>query len=67
MFTGGYLVQGFNEETLVSTLNVTDTLHKQVLLQNLNQVKENGVKLPSNLWEFKVIYELYIFDKTVMV
>jgi len=54
MFVGGNLVSSLDEDTIMSTFNITDPLHRKALLNAINRVKEKGVKSSSNLWEFKV-------------
>lgn len=43
-----------DEESIESMLNVSIPLHKKVILESLGLLKEQGMKLPTNLWEFKV-------------
>lgn len=59
-FTGGNLMMGLDEETIMSTFNVTDPLHRKALLNSINRLKEKGVKPASNLWEFKVCNKLLL-------
>ncbi|WAQ96236.1 BFAR-like protein [Mya arenaria] len=52
----GNLMLQLDEDTLVSTFNVTDPLHRKALFNSIATIKERGVKPPSNLWEFKALY-----------
>lgn len=47
-----------DETNVVDIFNISDPLHKRALINAVNIVKEKGVKPPSNLWEFKVIYSV---------
>lgn len=59
-FPGGNLMLGLDEDTIMSTFNITDPLHRKALVNAINRVKEKGVKPASNLWEFKVCEKKFL-------
>ncbi|KAJ8318567.1 hypothetical protein KUTeg_003658 [Tegillarca granosa] len=72
----GSLLLGMDEESIESMLNVSVPLHKKVILESLDILKEQGMKLPANLWEFKalnpglalfLLYGLKDYPRTTMI
>jgi len=54
----GALIMELDEDTIVSTFNITDPLHQRALFNAIATIKLHGVKPASNLWEFKVLTDL---------
>lgn len=52
----GTLLLSLDEKSLESRLNMTDNTHQRALLFAINVLREQGVKMPATLWEYKAIY-----------
>ena len=50
----GLLLMAMEDNDLMKNLGIENSLHRRALMLALNQVRERGVKPPTNLWEYKV-------------
>lgn len=55
----GRMLSEINGTHLETMLGMNNGLHQKMVLQALNYTKEHGVKQPTNLWEFKAVYNWY--------
>lgn len=56
-----------DEESLTQLLNVSDNTHRRALMFAINRLKHEGVKVPSSLWEFKVIQHHLVATEAVVM
>lgn len=48
------MLLALNEESLLQLFNVSEPAHQAALLSAVAILKEQDVKMPSTLWEYKV-------------
>ena len=62
--TDGRLLLVIDETGLESMLHVSKPLHQAAIMSAIEGLRGTGMKLPSTLWEYKVLnffYALYIY------
>uniref|UniRef100_A0A0B7AKF3 RING-type domain-containing protein n=1 Tax=Arion vulgaris TaxID=1028688 RepID=A0A0B7AKF3_9EUPU len=52
----GNMLLAMDEESLEQLMNVSESVHQRALLLAVNMLKEQRVKVPSTLWDYKALY-----------
>ena len=60
----GNMILSLTESDLQPIFNMTDPMHQKAFLFAIDLLREDGIKMPANLWEYKVkpISLLFLFN-----